>query len=74
MWESSFGNGEQKANLLDSRSGVFMFTDLFHLINSMGHDYREEKGRKVHAYDCRRCALRQRTEEHGRRSVEEFLK
>jgi len=34
-----------------------MFTDLFHLIHSLEHDYREEKGVKVHAYGCRRCAL-----------------
>jgi hypothetical protein len=34
-----------------------MFTDLFHLIHSLEHDYREEKGQKVHAYCCRRCAL-----------------
>ena len=34
-----------------------MFTDLFHLLESLEHDYREEHGRKVHAYDCRRCAL-----------------
>jgi hypothetical protein len=34
-----------------------MFTDLFHLIQSLEHDYKEEKGQKVHLYDCRRCAL-----------------
>ena len=34
-----------------------MFTDLFHLIQSLEHDYKEEKGQKVHAYGCRRCAL-----------------
>jgi len=34
-----------------------MFTDLFHLIYSLEHDYREEKGVNVHSYDCRRCAL-----------------
>jgi hypothetical protein len=34
-----------------------MFTDLFSLIHSLDHDYREEKGEKLHAYDCRRCAL-----------------
>ena len=34
-----------------------MFTDLFHLIHSLEHDYKEEKGKKVHAYGCRRCAL-----------------
>jgi hypothetical protein len=50
-------NGEHKAKLLDSRRGVLMFTDLFHLIHSLEHDYSEEKGQKVHSYDCRRCAL-----------------
>ena len=34
-----------------------MFTDLFNLVHSLEHDYREEKGEKVHAYGCRRCAL-----------------
>jgi hypothetical protein len=34
-----------------------MFTDLFHLLESLEHDYREERGQKVHAYDCRRSAL-----------------
>jgi len=34
-----------------------MFTDLFSLIQSLDHDYKKEKGQKVHAYDCRRCAL-----------------
>lgn len=34
-----------------------MFTDLFHLIHSLEHDCKEEKGQKVHSYDCRRCAL-----------------
>ena len=34
-----------------------MFTDLFHLIHSLEHDYKEEKGQNVHAYGCRRCAL-----------------
>jgi hypothetical protein len=34
-----------------------MFTDLFHLIHSLEHDYREEKGQNVHSYDCRRCVL-----------------
>jgi len=32
-------------------------TDLFHLIHSLEHDYKEEKGQRVHSYDCRRCAL-----------------
>jgi hypothetical protein len=34
-----------------------MFTDLFHLVQSLEHDYREENGAQVHAYGCRRCAL-----------------
>lgn len=34
-----------------------MFTDLFHLIHSLEHDYKEENGQQVHAYGCRRCAL-----------------
>ena len=34
-----------------------MFTDLFHLVQSLEHDYREEHGKQVHAYGCRRCAL-----------------
>ena len=38
-------------------AGRRMFTDLFHLIHSLEHDYKEEKGQKVHSYDCRRCAL-----------------
>jgi len=38
-------------------AGHRMFTDLFHLIHSLEHDYKEEKGQKVHSYDCRRCAL-----------------
>ena len=34
-----------------------MFADLFHLVESLEHDYREENGQKVHAYGCRRCAI-----------------
>ena len=34
-----------------------MFADLFHLLESLEHDYREEHGQKIHAYGCRRCAL-----------------
>jgi hypothetical protein len=34
-----------------------MFTDLFHLIQTLEHDYKEDKGQKVHSYDCRHCAL-----------------
>jgi hypothetical protein len=34
-----------------------MFTDLFHIIHSLEHDYRDEGGKQVHAGGCRRCAL-----------------
>jgi hypothetical protein len=34
-----------------------MFTDLFQLVRSLEHDYKEENGKQVHAYGCRRCAL-----------------
>jgi hypothetical protein len=34
-----------------------MFTDMFQLIRSLEHDYREENGQQVHACGCRRCAL-----------------
>jgi hypothetical protein len=34
-----------------------MFTDLFHIVQSLEHDYTEEHGKRVHLYSCRRCAL-----------------
>jgi hypothetical protein len=34
-----------------------MFTDLFHLVHSLEHDYKEENGERVHAYGCRRCGI-----------------
>ena len=34
-----------------------MFGDLFNLIRSLEHDYREENGQQVHDCGCRRCAL-----------------
>jgi hypothetical protein len=34
-----------------------MFGDLFHIIHSLEHDYREESGKQVHDCGCRRCAL-----------------
>jgi hypothetical protein len=34
-----------------------MFTDLFHLVHSLEHDYKRENGKQVHAYGCRRCAI-----------------
>lgn len=34
-----------------------MFNDLFHLVNLLDHDFRVEKGERVHAFGCRRCAI-----------------
>lgn len=34
-----------------------MFTDLFHIVQSLEHDYAEEHGKQVHLYSRRRCAL-----------------
>ena len=34
-----------------------MFTDLFQLIRSLEHDFKEESGKQVHAYGCRRSAI-----------------
>jgi hypothetical protein len=34
-----------------------MFFDLFHLVESLEHDFRQENGDRVHAYGCRRCEL-----------------
>jgi hypothetical protein len=34
-----------------------MLDDLFHLIQSLEHDYKEDQGKRVHALGCRRCAL-----------------
>jgi len=34
-----------------------MFDDLSNLVQSLEHDYREENGKRVHAYGCRRCAI-----------------
>jgi len=34
-----------------------MFNDLFHVLESLEHDYREENGKRVHAHGCRRCEL-----------------
>jgi len=34
-----------------------VFDDLFNLVRQFEHDYREENGKRVHAYGCRRCAL-----------------
>jgi len=33
-----------------------MFTDLFHLICSLDHDYREEAGERAHSYEGRRLS------------------
>jgi hypothetical protein len=37
--------------------GLRMFDDLFHLIQLLDHDYREDPGERVHAFGCRKCAL-----------------
>jgi hypothetical protein len=34
-----------------------VFNDLFHLVDLLDHDYREENGRLVHSYTCRRCEI-----------------
>jgi hypothetical protein len=34
-----------------------MFDDLFHLVESLEHDFKEVDGEKVHTIGCRRCAL-----------------
>jgi hypothetical protein len=34
-----------------------LFTDLFHLIQSLEHDYKKEEGQKAHAIGCRRGAV-----------------
>ena len=34
-----------------------MFNDLFSLVNLLDHDSREENGKQVSAYGCRRCAI-----------------
>jgi hypothetical protein len=34
-----------------------MFNDLFHLIQSLEHDYKEEGERRIHLHTCRRCAI-----------------
>jgi len=50
-------HGEYKAKLIDSANAVSKFADLFHLIQSLEHDYREENGKQVNDCGCRRCAL-----------------
>lgn len=34
-----------------------MFNDLFHTVKTLDHDFREEQGKRVHAYGCHRCAI-----------------
>ena len=34
-----------------------MFDDLFHLVESLDHDYKDEHGKRVHAIGSRWCAL-----------------
>jgi len=44
--------------MLDSPlRGGFVFGNLFHIVRSLEHDYREEGGKQVHDGGCRRCAL-----------------
>jgi hypothetical protein len=53
--------------------------DLFDLIRNFEHDYREEEGRMVHSYLCRRCALSARLNqfkiqiEHLLREIKEAI-
>jgi hypothetical protein len=42
--------------------GRDVFTDLFHLLESLEHDFREEKGERVHSFGCRRYKLGLRLE------------
>jgi hypothetical protein len=39
------------------RPGIPVFNDLFHLIDTLDHDFREENGERVHSYKCRRCEI-----------------
>jgi hypothetical protein len=34
-----------------------MFTDPYHLVRTLEHEYREENGNQVHSYQCLRCQL-----------------
>ena len=34
-----------------------MFNDLFDLVHMLEHDYKEENGKQVHVFGCRRCAI-----------------
>ncbi|MFI5422163.1 MAG: hypothetical protein ACHQ1H_14460, partial [Nitrososphaerales archaeon] len=34
-----------------------MFNDLFHLIQSLEHDYKGAGENRVHLHSCRRCAI-----------------
>ena len=34
-----------------------MFLDLFHIITSLEHEFREVDGNRVHSHLCIRCAL-----------------
>ena len=42
---------------LPARGEFRMFNDLFHLVRSLEHDFREENGERVHSHTCRRCAI-----------------
>lgn len=34
-----------------------MFNDLFHLVESLEHDFRDEEEKRVRSITCRRCAI-----------------
>ena len=34
-----------------------MFNDLFHLVHSLEHDFKDEEEKRVHSLSCRRCAI-----------------
>jgi hypothetical protein len=33
------------------------FDDLFHLVDSLEHDFKDEEQKRVHSLSCRRCAI-----------------
>jgi hypothetical protein len=34
-----------------------MFNDLFHIVHSLEHDFKDEEEKRVHSLSCRRCAI-----------------
>lgn len=34
-----------------------MFNDLFHLVHSLEHDFRDDEEKRVHSLSYRRCAI-----------------